>query len=61
MGRMELTAFDMKLQDVKNDMDAVIWKWVNKGVMSQLKHLEDVDTQTGGAMAIISELRIGEV
>ena len=30
MGRMELTAFDMKLQEVKHEMDVIVWKWVNK-------------------------------
>ena len=57
MGRMELTAFDMKLQDVKNDMDAIVWKWVNKAVVRQMAYLMDIDVQTGGAMAIASEMK----
>jgi len=56
MGRMELGAFDMKLQEVKGEMDEVVWKWVNKGVVKQLAYLMDIDVQSGGAMAVISEL-----
>lgn len=61
MGSLELRAFDMKLQDLKHDMDLVVWRWVNKGVIEQMDFLNDVDKKTGGPMAIISELKMGEV
>ncbi len=61
MGRLELGAFDMILQENKQDMDAVVWKWVNKGVIGQMAHLMDIDLETGGALAVMSELRMGEV
>ena len=61
MGRMELGAFDMKLQEVKGEMDEVVWKWVNKAVMRQLAYLMDIDVESGGSMAIMSELRAGEL
>jgi len=57
MGCMELTAFDMKLQEVKGQMDALVWKWVNKAVMKQIEYLADIDLKTGGAMAIMSEMK----
>ncbi len=56
MGRLELGAFDMRLQEQKHDMDAIVWKWINKGVIEQMAHLDDVDKKTGGAMAIMSEM-----
>lgn len=61
MGRMELTAFDMKLQEVKGQMDSIVWKWVNKAVVRQTAYLMDIDLKTGGAMAIMSELKEGEI
>jgi len=57
MGRMELTAFDMKLQEVKHEMDGLVWKWTNKAVVRQMAHLMDIDLKTGGAMAIMSEMK----
>jgi len=56
MGRMELGAFDMKLQEVKGEMDEVVWKWVNKAVIVQLGYLMEIDVVSGGAMAVMSEL-----
>ena len=47
MGRLELGAFDMRLQEQKHDMDAIVWKWVNKGVVKQMAHLNDVDKKNG--------------
>ena len=61
MGRMELGAFDMKLQEVKGEMDEVVWRWVNKAVIVQLAYLMDIDVQSGGAMCVMSELKMGEV
>jgi hypothetical protein len=61
MGRNELIAFDMKLQEVKSNMDSIVFKWVNKGVLKQMEYLDDIDSKTGGAMAIISELKHGEL
>lgn len=60
MGLNELIAFDRSLQEVKPDMDAVVWKWVNRGVVKQLDYLKDVDVQTGGAMAILSDMKTDE-
>jgi hypothetical protein len=54
---MELVAFDMRLQESKQEMDSVIWMWVNKAVVSQLAFLYDIDIVTGGAMVIMSEMK----
>ena len=61
MGRLELGAFDMKLQEVKGEMDSIVWKWVNKAVINQMAYFMDIDTKTGGAMAIMSELKEDEI
>ena len=36
MGRMELSSFDMKLQEVKGEMDDVVWSEVNSKVVLQM-------------------------
>ena len=61
LGRMELGAFDMKWQENKSDIDEVVWKWVNKAIMCQLAFLMDIDVKSGGAMAVMSDLREGEL
>ena len=57
MGMSELVQFDRKLQGIKHEMDAEVYKWVNKGVMAQLAYLHDIDIKSGGAMAISAEFR----
>ena len=57
MGMSELGQFDRNLQEVKPEMDAEVFKWVNKGVVIQLAYLHDIDTKSGGAMAVSAEFR----
>jgi len=61
MGMRELGAFDEEMYKNKSDIDEVVWKWVNKAIIKQLAYLMDIDVQSGGAMAVISELNMGEV
>ena len=60
MGRCELGAFDEEMYKNKQDIDEVVWKWVNKAVIKHSAYLMDIDVQSGGAMAIMSELKMGE-